>query len=453
MNKRLISLMAAALALLSASGQVTFTGDETHPVIEITPEKSNSSLKKIFVVFNTQDVSMHYSSRTGERAKWYTFDDYPQQIAGVHWDGYKTTLNDVKPNKGYIIEEGTNSYYCWVVNYADYYLELNDLFFINDSPCDLLSFRVDGQGAKIPYKNSIDGPTVYLDRELTLSYYTQVQIDSTYWDKAEEPVIETFESLDDVISIVPPLCNTTFILSGDRFLREWNLEDSVECSDEYITQAVKCASIAVFPDIVDDDGKMEILDGELSDGSAPVHILFTGYPSSAVEYRKWEIATDPDFEDVILQYNQDEVDHTFSDTGTFYVRYMVANADGTCKDYSQTYQITVSESQLGKGARGDIPNVFLPGVQEMWKIPHKSIVEFHCWIYNRWGNLVYEYTDPEGGWDGTYKGRQVDTGVFYSVVTATGSDGVKYKKRGDINILLYNKRGDGTSGGAGDIGN
>jgi hypothetical protein len=33
MNKKLISLMAAALALLSASGQVAFTGVGEHPVI------------------------------------------------------------------------------------------------------------------------------------------------------------------------------------------------------------------------------------------------------------------------------------------------------------------------------------------------------------------------------------------------------------------------------------
>ena len=59
---------------------------------------------------------------------------------------------------------------------------------------------------------------------------------------------------------------------------------------------------------------------------------------------------------------------------------------------------------------------------------------------------MYEYTDPDGGWDGTYKGRLVDTGVYYYVVTATGSDGVKYKKRGDITILRYKRGASGTSG-------
>jgi hypothetical protein len=61
---------------------------------------------------------------------------------------------------------------------------------------------------------------------------------------------------------------------------------------------------------------------------------------------------------------------------------------------------------------------------------------------------VYEFTDPDGGWDGTYNGRLVDPGVYYYVITATGSDGKKYKKRGDINILHYKK---GASSGGGTI--
>ena len=125
---------------------------------------------------------------------------------------------------------------------------------------------------------------------------------------------------------------------------------------------------------------------------------------------------------------------------------MVANAAGSCEAYSDNFQITVSESQLGIGPRGDLPNVFAPGSTEgVWKVSYKSLVEFHCWIFNRWGNLVFEFTDPDLGWDGTYHGKQVDTGVYYYVVTATGSDGVKYKKRGDITVLHYKRGGTGTT--------
>ena len=458
MNKRIIILMAVALALLSASGQVSFTGVGDKPVIEVTPE-ANTGLDMIYVVFDTEGVGMSFTSSTGKPATWCSFDahnwSYPDTLRNIRWDGASTTLNQVIPNMGYIIEEDNDRYYYWVVNYADYYLSLNDMFFINDLPCSFLSFRIDGIAHKIPYSTTT-GHTEILDREIELSYNTLEWNDSTHWQ--EKTIVEKFESLDDGIEIEPPLSNTVFYLSGDRFLKQWdpqNLYETIETSTAYTTQAVGCKTTAFF---LEEDGSFMLdkennkpikLEDELTDGSAPVRILFTGYPTDAVVYRKWEIATDPDFDEVILQFNQNEVDYTFNDAQTYYVRYMVANAAGSCEAYSDTYSITVSESSLGSGPRGDLPNAFSPGlidkVNDVWRVSYKSLVEFHCWIYNRWGTLVYEYTDPDGGWDGTYKGRLVDTGVYYYVITATGSDGVKYKKRGDINILGY--KSTKTSGG------
>lgn len=456
MNKRIMMLMATALALLSASSQVTFSGGDTGMFTpqEIVLSNNHSSLNKIYVLHNTDGVSMTFNSSTGERARWENYDEqgasYPSPISGIRWDGMGTTLDRIIPNIGYIITEGTTPFYCWVVNYADYEMELNGMSLNNEAPCDLLTINIDGHAAAIPYYE-INGVRQVLDREIKLTYNTLV------WNEDEESwgdpieVVDTFPALDQGVEIVPPLCNTSFLLKGDRFLKVWPTEQVAD-SIEYQAKAVNCVSTAYYLDdegnyLLDDhDNKMK-LDGELSGGSAPVRILFTGYPTDGVAYRLWEIARDQDFEDVILQFYQDEVDYTFMDAGNYYVRYMVANDDGSCKNYADTYTINVSESSLGLGQRRDLPNVLSPG--SVWKVPHKSIVEFHCWIFNRWGNLVYEFTDPEGGWDGTYRGKPVDTGVYYCLVTALGSDGVKYKLRGDISILRYSKLEStgGTEGG------
>ena len=450
MNKKLISLMAAALALLSASGQVSFTNVGKYPVIEVTPDIS-TGLDKIYVVYDTEGVGMTLPSSTGERPIWQTYDWqggtlHIDTIPGVQWNGYSTTLTQVIPNTGYKIVDGTKPFYCWVVNYADYFLELNDMSINNEAPCSLLTFNIDGHGDAIPYY-TVNGSRQVLDRMIKLEYNTLEWDDSTHWQ--EKAVVESFAALDQGVEILPPLCNTEFLLTGDCFLEEWGIGDGIE-GEYYYTKAVGCGSTAI---IRDDDDTETKLDGELTNGSAPVYIIFTGYPTDGVVFREWEVATDPDFENVILQYNQDEFDYTFIDAGNYYVRYMVANSDGTCEAYGNTYTINVSESSLGSGPRGDLPNAFSPGstegVNDVWKVTYKSLVEFHCWIFNRWGTLVYEYTDPDGGWDGTYRGKLVDTGVYYYVITAEGSDGVKYKKRGDISILRYKKRGSGTEGGGG----
>ena len=444
MNKRLISLMAAALALLSAAGgQVEFTGVGAYPVIVDTLSDNHTSLSRVFVVYNTDGVGMTYTATSNDPVVWQTYDSrgasYPEDISVRHV-GSKTILDQVIPNKGYIITEGYTTNYYWVVNYADYPLEFNSLFFDSEKPCSLLSFDIDGQADAIPYYE-VNGKRQVLDREIKLSYnnLVWVEVDSVtyYWDN--QIVVDTFPALDQAFQILPPLCNTKFTLSGDRFLEQWGLGKSVK-SDEYFSQSVSCITKAVQEKRNNNNEKN--LDSGLG-GSAPVHIVFTGYPTEAVVYHMWEMATDQDFEDIIMQDNRDELDYTFYDAGTYYLRYRVANADGTCEYYGETYTVLVSESQL------ECPNVFSPGstegVNDIWKVSYKSLVDFHCWIFNRWGNLVYEFTDPGDGWDGTYHGQLVDTGVYYYVITATGSDGVKYKRRGDITILRYKRGAAGTS--------
>ena len=275
MKKGIFSFFVAIISLLTVNGQVTFTGVDAYHVIEVTPA-TGTGLDKIYVVHNTNGVGMTYHSASGEPAIWYSYDsrgaDYAEEITGISCDSSVTSLSQVLPNSGYIIVDGNERYCCWVVNYADYYLELNDMFISNEEPCSLMSFRVDGYGPKITY-TTIDGHTRVLDREIKLAYNT-LEWDDDYAWWSEKEVIESFESFDDVLAIEPPLCNTCFALTGDCFLQAWGLENSVE-SEYYQTQAVGCSSTAEQQDY-----SMDVLSDGF-EGWAPCHIVFTGYPTDA----------------------------------------------------------------------------------------------------------------------------------------------------------------------------
>ncbi|MDE6018943.1 MAG: gliding motility-associated C-terminal domain-containing protein, partial [Muribaculaceae bacterium] len=65
---------------------------------------------------------------------------------------------------------------------------------------------------------------------------------------------------------------------------------------------------------------------------------------------------------------------------------------------------------------------------------------------NRQGHQICHLTSPEQGWDGKVNGKPVDSGVFFYVIEATGTDGKKYKMSGDINIVKF-VGGTGTSSG------
>lgn len=62
-----------------------------------------------------------------------------------------------------------------------------------------------------------------------------------------------------------------------------------------------------------------------------------------------------------------------------------------------------------------IPTAFSPnrdGVNDLFRVLNRDVEKFNLQIYNRWGEKVYETTDPLDGWDGMYKGMAQPLGVY-----------------------------------------
>jgi gliding motility-associated-like protein len=61
------------------------------------------------------------------------------------------------------------------------------------------------------------------------------------------------------------------------------------------------------------------------------------------------------------------------------------------------------------------PNAFAPaGNQNRVFRPILSglVVKYHLYIYNRWGQKVFETSDPHMGWDGNINGKPQDGNSF-----------------------------------------
>lgn len=316
----------------------TFTGVGDFPAIEVTPELS-TGLNKIFVIYNTDGVKMNFTAATDDAVTWQRFDYSSgqlniEELTDTTHTGNVTTLNHVIPNTGYRITDGSRVYYYWVVNYVDYGLEFNDISSNSVDPCDLMTIDVDGQAGAIPYY-TVGGDRQVLDRDIRLTYHSMVW-DDTYHCWQYQKFVESFAHLDQTMAIVPPLCDTDFMLTGDRFLEEWGLGWAVEGA-YFDTQAVDCRSM-----VEPNDDVLYGIHGEII-GAVPLQLAFSGYPTDAVASRAWEIATDPEFENIILQQpGQDEFDYTFMRAGNYYVRYRVANATGTCEACGDTHTIIVN---------------------------------------------------------------------------------------------------------------
>ena len=436
------------MAWIGVNAQVAFTGDESHKIFEEVPAK-NTGLDMVYVLYDSQQNRMQYTAGSSNATvKWYKFGAtggaYAEEITSIERNGNVSVLKSVIPNSGYIIEENTNRKYVWVVNYADYRLRVNSIEAVNDGDCSSATLYVQGEGDAIVYY-SINGARKVLDRKLKLIYNNLVwnETDLMWNSETQE---EELQELKSTISLPAPYCNTTFTLTGDRFLEYWGEGISVT-SDEYQTQAVTVTTRAE-QEQKEADNQVGGGDETTLGGSAPAVITFSAYYTDAVATKEWQMSHDAEFEEIADRRNEDEITVTFEEAGTTFWRFVCSNATGECSAYSDVYQVNIGESML------KCPNAFSPGVTEgvndEWKVSYKSIVKFKCWIFNTWGVQLCELNDPSQGWDGKYKGKIVKPGVYYYVIDAEGSEGKKYKLKGDINVVGLRKERN-TESGEGEI--
>jgi gliding motility-associated-like protein len=85
-----------------------------------------------------------------------------------------------------------------------------------------------------------------------------------------------------------------------------------------------------------------------------------------------------------------------------------------------------------------IPNIFSPnndGNNDVLFVRSEGIKELEFVIYDRWGEKIFETTDPTQGWDGTYKGKELSTAVFSYYVKATSYGGEAMEKKGNVTLV------------------
>jgi len=61
--------------------------------------------------------------------------------------------------------------------------------------------------------------------------------------------------------------------------------------------------------------------------------------------------------------------------------------------------------------------------------------QMHLMIFDRWGELVFETINPATGWDGSFKGKMMNTAVFTYSLTGTLSNGQSISRKGNLTLL------------------
>lgn len=201
----------------------------------------------------------------------------------------------------------------------------------------------------------------------------------------------------------------------------------------------------------EDENDITMTEGESNTSEAPLEIICTANidnPNSYTYACEWKIFDTAVGEDKpILTRYEENTHYTLTKSGSYGIKLFVTftNNGDTIEYESDLLTITISESTLS------CPDGFSPngdGINDIFKITHKSIIKFEAAIFNRWGQKLHamKLEDVDNGWDGRHGGKYVKDGVYFLNINAVGSDGIKYKIKKAINVLKGFNETEETSG-------
>lgn len=129
-----------------------------------------------------------------------------------------------------------------------------------------------------------------------------------------------------------------------------------------------------------------------------------------------------------------EVSFPQDSIGEYLVTLIVQSSEG-CFDSTANLVEVIPDVMLY------VPNTFTPDgdkFNETWRVyvDGIDIYNFSLFIYNRWGEIIWESHDPEAEWDGTYGGKPVPEGMYIWVLrVADYTTDKKHEFKGHINLL------------------
>ncbi len=422
--KKYSLLIFSMMVMFAANAQFTITSSSEH--LLLSDQQYNIDA---IALFNSipPDAELNYTG--GGNFMWsYT-------IAG---ETYTSTQMSVMPENGVlytIMINGVATYYAYVIDYSLYPVTCSGVTVDADNPdvCVVTDIDVAVNPTDITYTDR-NGNVRSLQRSFYVAYAT------AGWDAANSTWVDSAVTVSIPIAgnhvrvQVPAILQDGLVAAyGDNFAVDMGLPIDTCYADFYAT-AVQAHPTGT---VIERDAKNEKDRSSQTaiQGSAPLVVQLKANPNPLsnvfVEWFIWNINDSNAF----LRFADETVNYTFEETGDYKAKVVVRN--DKCS-YTETLNIKTLESFI------EVPNVFTPnddGINDEFRVAYKSIKEYHIWIYNRWGRLVYKSTDPAKGWDGRINGKPASVGTYYYIINAYGEDTndkgkrVHYKLSGDCNLL------------------
>jgi gliding motility-associated-like protein len=128
--------------------------------------------------------------------------------------------------------------------------------------------------------------------------------------------------------------------------------------------------------------------------------------------------------------------HQFTSEGNFNV---TATVTLSCGNYIVSQNIQIIKCDKARIVLNEIfvPDAFSPnsdGNNDKLFV-RGSIKDFTFSVFNRWGEVVYRTQNQSTGWDGSFRGKELDAGVFVYYLSGFDAAGNTINKKGNITLV------------------
>ncbi|MBN2764646.1 MAG: PKD domain-containing protein, partial [Bacteroidales bacterium] len=154
-------------------------------------------------------------------------------------------------------------------------------------------------------------------------------------------------------------------------------------------------------------------------------------------------------EEIELSVNSDNPSANYSWTPDYHISCLTCNQPVVAPENDVIYTATITDKCYSITERFQVeviidfyieaPDAFSPngdGHNDCFMLETKNISEIKAFkIFNRWGNLVFETTRLDEGWDGTVNGKLQNTDTYAYYIRAVTEHGYEIEKKGNFLLL------------------
>lgn len=131
-------------------------------------------------------------------------------------------------------------------------------------------------------------------------------------------------------------------------------------------------------------------------------------------------------------YNSVPPTHVYDNSGEYNVMQIVKGENG-CPDTFSLKLIVVDDYVFY------LPNAFTPNKDsknEIFKPVVSGIYDYEFFVFDRWGELIFQTTNTDEGWDGTYKGEKCQQDVYvYKIRYFDIVENLPHQKAGTFSLI------------------